>query len=120
MQAISLEFLGDKFVIFNVYLPCISNDADYEAKLIICIKFIRATIVHNNFADYFCCIAGDFNASWEHIKSNSMCVSQLNLLTDLRFSPYSNLFCGDIRYTFCCAARDVFSWLDDVFVKPRI
>ena len=42
------------------------------------------------------------------------------MLTDLRFSPCSNLYCGDITYTFCCEARDVFSWVDDVFVKPSV
>ena len=43
-------------------------------------------------------------------------MSQLfNLLTDLKFLPSSNLYCGDIRHTFRYEARDVFSWLDDVF-----
>ena len=96
------------------------HNTDYDAELLICIEFICATIVSNNFADYFCCIAGDFNASWECIESNSKCVSLFNLLTDLRFSHCSKLYCDEIKYTFCCEARDVFSWLDDVFIKTSV
>ena len=35
VHAVFFEFSGEKFVVFNIYLPCLSNDDDYKADLLI-------------------------------------------------------------------------------------
>ena len=61
VQAVKLISQGRSFLVFNVYLPCLSNSLDYMDNIAQCCGFID--IILRNMNDYTTevVIAGDFN-----------------------------------------------------------
>ena len=104
-------------IVVNVYMPCISNSIDYVDQCTLIAGFIDDFL--NEFGDEQAgiCIAGDFNCNAKDFlwHDGAVILGELFGLYDLMICD--QFYSGPVNYTFRCAARNVFSWLDHVFVK---
>jgi exonuclease III len=117
VNALLLDVLGKKIIIFNVYLPCFSNSVDYDVDVEICCHFIYNVIRSLNVQYDGIIIAGDFNCNIgrkvESMENSHFC----RLLRDLEMRSVIKSYNGFMKYTFISEANDSFSMLDDIWIN---
>jgi hypothetical protein len=116
VQALQLCSSNIKFLLFNVYFPCLSNSPDYLSTLSGICGFILQCIEEHASNNSHVVICGDFNANWDIIDSDDRFSQFKSIINVQDLYPSSELYTGDMMYTFSCPARDVFTWLDNIFV----
>ncbi len=114
-QCISFEYSGRNYVLFNMYLPC-AGAVDYDADVQIIHAFMM-DIVHNIVASGTqVLIAGDFNVDMK-IENNVNSVNSVKaFIQDCNLISCLSHYGGDLWYTFRCAARNVYTSIDNIFV----
>ena len=63
---------------------------------------------------------GDFNTSWELTERDMKLSSFKHIVTTYGLHPSSELYTGDMNYTFSCKARSVFTWRDYIFIHVSL
>ncbi len=115
-QALHLTTSGSSILLFNVYFSCLSSSDDYLVSLNMICGFILQIIEQYACSNYQIVICSDSNASWNNIEWDVRLKSFKDIVSLHELYPMSELYAGDVKYTYSCPARNVFSWLDNIFV----
>ena len=120
VQAVKFACVGFNVILFNVYLPCLSQSVDYFDDIAQCCGFIDFILQDHLDNATEVIIAGDFNGSLKSLFEHNGLLMVSDMLSHYNVKECDSLYEGDLKYTFRCVKRNVFTWIDHIFVTKRL
>jgi exonuclease III len=125
--AVKLKLKGQDIIIFNVYFHALSTSVEYFDQIALICGFIDS-VIQDNYNNVIILnntinnvIAGDFNCNSNSFINNNALLILIVLYTAYDLKLNDDYYSGKIDYTFKCASRNVFTWIDNIFVsKPLL
>ena len=116
VQGVSFEYFNKKFILFNMYLPCLGAK-DYDSDVNIVIAFML-NAVHNVMSpDTEVIIAGDFNADLDSINHLNSLNALKQFTREYGLKSCFDYYSGGYLYIYRCDARSAYSKIDNIFIS---
>ena len=111
VQGVFFEYFNKKFILFNVYLPCLGAK-DYDSDVNIVNAFMLNAVHNVMFPDTEVIIAGDFNADLDSVNHLNSLNALKQFTRECGLKSCFNYYSGGYLNTYRCNARSACSTIE--------